>query len=543
MSAVPNAQLEGLLAGGQLLGQAQENQATTFQAEAQRRAAGLEARGQDLQNMMQQRELNAQAQNYRRLNEREMEMQRRQLAQQESQFSRAQAQDREMQIMDKEFTIAIAQAQAKAKQKAAEILAGQKDDATLKALRGERAAAQDQARRLEQALNAARSARDLARQTKEVRLEDIEARINAFHQSVSLLNTQTREAMGNAISDAILQNTRESGGFLDEAGRNDGFWKTLGQNIADATFSTARPIEDVESRMTAMERSPTTFAASVINAAFTRYDDALGIRPEQKAAAEQIFMSMITKAAVLGQVDDPLLAAPSAPDSRMVELFREDIARKMGELRATGMQDAQILAMLQSLEGMAERSSTLVTEQGLGATGIEGAKGEVLQKTLTGIGSIIDGIEAVTSDVELMRKNAGGELVDYSKFDMPRVYRMANQAYALDRASPQMEAFTGEIGRLGIRDPKQVEELVGVLIENDPQLRDLGFKLDPKEVANMVLQLEQETSKLGQRSQGLAEEEALAVQQYAGRGQQEAAQFEVDAFNELMANLRSRNGG
>ena len=38
MSQVPNAQLESLMVGGQLLGQAQQNQATTFQRQAQQRA-------------------------------------------------------------------------------------------------------------------------------------------------------------------------------------------------------------------------------------------------------------------------------------------------------------------------------------------------------------------------------------------------------------------------------------------------------------------------------------------------------------------------
>ena len=568
MSSVPNTQLEGLLAGGQLIGQASQNQATTFQREAQQRAAGLEARGQDLQNTMQQRQLGAEAENYRKLNESRERMQQSEMAQQESQFSRAQEQDRELKLMDQEFSLAIAKAQAKAKQKAAEIVAGQKDDATLAQLRKERAAAADEARRLEQALNAARTARDLSRDVKGQRIEDMRGRVTSFYESAKLLGTQAQTAMGNAISDAILQNTRRSGGFSEETARYslgenmqgvtegvpDPFGmggvatglaameRVLLQNIADATLG-FNDTETVRQRMTSFERSPTEFASRVIDNAFERYDDAFGVAPEQKAAAKEIFLSMVVNGAVLGNVQDELLSLPPVRDPRLEESGRMKVAQGIAKLRQSGMQDVQILAVLESLEGMAERSSSIVSEQGLAATGIQGGKGEVLQQTLTGVGNIVDGIESVLKDQGFMRQHAGGELVDIVKFDLPKVFRMGESAFAMDRKAPQMQEFTGQIGKLGIRDPKQVEELVDVLIKNDPELQRMGFQLNPAEIAQMVLGLEQQASALGGRAQGMAEEEDLAVQQYTARGAGEGAQFEIDAFNEMLADLQRRRGG
>lgn len=540
MSAFPNQQLEGLAVGGQLLGQAAQNQQITGQLEAQRRAAGLEARGQDLQNMMQQRQLAAEAQNYRRLNESRKEMQQAELAQQESQFSRAQAQDRELKLMDQEFGLAIAQAQAKAKRLAAEAVAGQKTDEELKRIRSERAAAQDQARRLEQALNAARNAREMARDIKGVRQEDIQARLTAFHESVMALGTGTEKAMTSALADTILENTRESGGFIDEAGRNNGFWKTLWQNMSDAMYGGTPPKEDVLPRMTNLEKSSVAFASRVVDIAFSKYDDALGLKPAEKTQAAGIMLQMVAQGAVLSGVPDP---SGGTVDPRVIPEIRQQLAANFAKLRSAGMQDAQILGVLRSLEGVSERSSQLVTEQGLGATGIEGQKGAILEQMLVGVGNIVDGIESVTNDVELMRSKAGGELVDHAKFDMPRVYRMAQQAYAMDRAGPQMQAFTSEIGRLGIRDPKQVEELVGVLIQNDPELQKLGYDLNPQEITDMILKMEQESSMLGGRAQRMAEEEQMAVQEYGARAAAEGAGFEVDALNELMADVRRRRGG
>ena len=108
---------------------------------------------------MQQRDLAGQAANYEKLNESRERMQQRELAQQESQFKKSEAQDKDLALMDQEFAAAIALSKSKSAQAAARAAAAQKDDPQLKAMRMERRAHQENARRLEQALNAAREAK------------------------------------------------------------------------------------------------------------------------------------------------------------------------------------------------------------------------------------------------------------------------------------------------------------------------------------------------------------------------------------------------
>jgi hypothetical protein len=563
MSSVPNQQLESLLAGGQLLGQASQNQQATFQREAQQRAAGLERRAQDVQlrgqNMqegMQRRDLQAQAENYQKLNESRERMQGQELAQQQSQFQASQAQDKELRMFDQEIGLEIARAKAKAQQLSAQAIAGQKDDPTLKALRAEKRKMQERARSLEQALNAGREAKGLAGTMRTERGRDVKARLQAYHQAQTTLDKSARKAMSSAVSDVILQNARESGGFMGEAMRaapfgdmmgvstqGFGMWKVLGQNLLDATFGLSDE-EWTRERMTMTERSPTKFATQVIDKAFEGYDEGLGLKPEQKAAAKEVMVGLIVNGAVLSGVEDELIRRPATgEDKRVAEEARKKVAEGIGKLRSSGMQDTQILAMLGSLEALSEGSSAMVSDQGLAASGIQGDKGAILEKTLRGVGAIVDGIESVTNDEKFMRDLAGGELVDMVKFDMPRVHRMAMQAYAMDQAAPQMQEFQDEARRLGLRDPAQMEEIVQLLIENDPRLKDLGFDLDPKEIAKTVLELERQAGETAMGTQDLAERERMATEAYTGAAMAGAEQFNVDALEGLLQEVRSRSGG
>jgi hypothetical protein len=562
---MPNAQLESLAVGGQLLGQAQQNQATTFQRQAQQRAAGLEARSQDLQNTMQQRDLQSQAENYRRLNESREKMQTKELEQQASQFQQSQAQDRDLALMDQQFAAAIALSKSKAAQAAAQAAAAQRDDPELQKYRQARRAHQENALRLEQALNAAREAKSLAQTVKTARIEEIDARITAYQDGQLMLNKTSRDAIGNAISDAILENTRRSGGFAEEVGRfadaevgsipgEEFLPEQVGivartnlatpfvflQNIADATFG-FNDVESIRNRMTSFERSPTEFVSRVVDHAFSKYDDAFGVNPQEKAATQALMQSLIVSGAVLGNVRDDLLVLPPVRDSRMIEMNKQKVAETIGKLRQNGMQDSQILGMLQALEAMAERSSTIVTEEGLGTSGIQGAKGAVLEETLRGVGDIIDGVESVLTDEKLMRQYGGGELVDYVKFNAPEVHRRAVQAWAMDQ--PQLQQFKEEAKKLGLRDEKELAGIVSLLVENDPELQRMGFSLDPQEIASMVLQMERDSSAMALGAQDLVEREGLAVQRFGAGAAAQGEQFNIDALEQMIQEIRSQRGG
>ena len=513
---------------------------------------------------MQQRDLAGQAANYEKLNESRERMQQRELAQQESQFKKSEAQDKDLALMDQEFAAAIALSKSKSAQAAARAAAAQKDDPQLKAMRMERRAHQENARRLEQALNAAREAKGMAQMLKGTRLEEVEARITAVHEGQLMLRKGAMDAMGNALSDTILQNARASGGFLEEVGRygaggmgplaGEGMFpgglvdaakglgaieRVLAQNIADATFG-FNDVETVRQRMTSLERSPTAFASQVVENAFERYDDAFGVTPDQKAAAKGLMQSLIVNGAVLGNVTDELVAMPPVRDPRMAERSKQKVAETIGKLRQSGMQDSQILGMLESLEAMSERSSAILLDEGLGASGIAGAKGTVLEETLTGVGDIVDGIQAVLLDEKLMRQFADGELVDFVKFDAPEVHKRAVQGYAMDQ--PGIQQFREEAKRLGLRDEKELSGIVSLLVENDPELKRMGFNLDPQEIAAMVLQMEREAGQMALGAEDLVEREQLAVQRFGAGAAADAEQFNIDALEAMSRDIRSQRG-
>jgi hypothetical protein len=561
MSSIPNAQLEGLLAGGQLLGQAQQNQATTFQAEAQRRAAGLEARGQNLQNTMQQRELAAQAENYRRLNASRERMQKDEMAQQQRQFEQSQAQEKELKLFDQEMVLAIGKAKAQAAAKAAEILGGQKDDPTLQALRQERRAMQERALNLERALNATRSGLDIARGVRSDRLDQASAQITSMHQGLITSKTNAQDAMSKGLTDLSLELAREKG-FLPDVFRTLGVpgmmnvatqgiaggggftvgaaaLQVLAENIVDSAFGFANE-DAVKARLTSTEQSPTAFAAKVVENAFAQYDDALGIKGDKKEAAKATMIGLIGVAAVLSNGEQDITGIPKG---EVQAQLRQKIAQKIGDLRSYGMHDVQILGMLEGLDSIGENASRGILDSGLAATGLEGEMGKVLQQTMRGVGDIADAVQATILDSEIMKQFAGGEMTDLAKFDMPGVFRMAQQAYGQELISPQIEQFRGELNRLGFRKPEELESVIKALVENDPELQRLGFQLDPQLIAQQVLELERQQSQGALNLGALSETEQLAVQQFGARAGEAGARFELDALDQLLNETRGMRGG
>ena len=292
--------------------------------------------------------------------------------------------------------------------------------------------------------------------------------------------------------------------------------------------------------MTSFERSPTAFASKVVENAFDKYDDAFGVTPEQKAAAKGLMQSLIVNGAVLGNVTDELVVMPPVRDSRITEASKRKVAETIGKLRQSGMQDSQILGMLEALEAMSERSSTILLDEGLGTSGIAGAKGAVLEETIKGVGDIVDGIQAVLLDEKLMRQFADGELVDFVKFNAPEVHKRAVQSYAMDK--PQIQQFREEAKRLGLRNEKELEGIVSLLIENDPDLQKMGFNLNPQEIASMVLQMEREAGQMKLGAEDLVEREELAVQRFGAGAAAGAEQFNIDALEAIAQDIRSQRG-
>jgi hypothetical protein len=513
-----------------------QGQALRQQAESEANRAQMQQTELAAQAQMQQQAQAAQSADYAQLNASRERMAQQEMAQQQGQFEQSQAQSKELMMMQNRTSVRLQQIEAEKRKVDAQILASSRNDPRLVEMRNQRKALDAQARNLEMAMNSTMAAHQLATTTKEERGTEVMGKLQSFQSAMMTQRTGAEDAMTRAIDDAFLDVTRGNG-FWGQMGRvqmAQGVPVTTGlglftaggeillENLGESILGISNP-EDYRERLSDSTKSPLAMTAAIMERALDNHSDGLGMKAGQKDVVKAAMMKVLAGGARLGRSED----WTGDLNQQQQDAIKGEIAAGLGQLRQAGMSDAQIMGMLESVEGLAENRTQTFAR--LGTSGADGALSEVLGETLTGVGRIIDAVQAVGDDSKLM---GGQKIVDHSKFDLGGAYRNAMAAYATAEGSQQLGALRQQLTGYGMGD----QELLGVieaLTRAEPELQNL----DPRVILQMLKAQQAQAGELGARGAALGEEERLRQEQILGQGGMAASDIETQRLESLLSEM------
>jgi len=531
MSRIPSNTeqfLSGIAAGTQASGQAAQNFQIAEQARQGRQQLALQQQqlGLEQQRMQQQgqqfeRGLQAESENYRKLNESRERMAQAEMGQQQSQFGQKMAFDREQANLERLIGVKMKQLDMDMMRNEQEIAAMADDDPRLAEARTKRRKLQADARNLEQMMGSSQVAMQLAQGVRGDRLDEVDARLDAFKSGLDTRKQMAMQAMQNGLDYAVLNDARE-GGFIKEMARMSvadipgmqqaeggrGFGTTamqiLGDNVTKFFFGTGDKAI-AEAKATEFQKNGSAMAVQIVHNAFDLNGDAFGLDAGKKAEAAQVAADMVAKAAILAGADPQVRAGKDAGR----QALKQEIAAGFGKLRAAGMGDEQIAAMLEGLESVSENRAELLR------TYVEkdpnSNQADLLNRSLSNVGRIQDLLESVAVDDALMQPNRG-KLVDHSKYDWTGVTRKARLAYGMGQ-NEQLEGLMGELRARGMTD-QELNEVSKLLIESDPNLQFLR----PEEYAQALRGMGARQMELGLEAETAGEDIGRIQGQVVARG-------------------------
>jgi hypothetical protein len=531
MSRIPSNTeqfLSGIAAGTQASGQAAQNFQIAEQARQGRQQLALQQQqlGLEQQKMQQQGQqfqsgLEAEAENYRRLNESRERMAQAEMGQQQSQFGQKMAFDREQANLERLIGIKMKQLDMDMMRNEQEIAAMADDDPRLAAAREKRRKLQADARNLEQMMGSSQVAMQLAQGVRGDRLDEVDARLDAFKSGLDTRKQMAMQAMQNGLDYAVLNDARE-GGFIKEMARmsvanipgmqqgEDGrdFGTTAMQILGDNVFKFFFGTGDkafAEAKATEFQKNGSAMAVQIVHNAFDLNGDAFGLDAGKKAEAAQVAADMVAKAAILAGADPQVRAGKDAGR----QALKQEIAAGFGKLRAAGMGDEQISAMLEGLESVSENRVELLRTYA--ERDPNSNQADLLNRSLSNVGRIQDVLESVAIDDALMQPNRG-KLVDHSKYNWTGVTRKARLAYGMGQ-NPQLEQLMGELRARGMTD-QELTEMSKLLIESDPNLQFLR----PEEYAQALRGMGARQTQLGLEAETAGEDIGRIQGQLVARG-------------------------
>lgn len=479
MSQIPSntEQFLGGLASSQgFLQQAGSNQLAQQQM-------GLERSKMAQQGRQFDQGLQAESENYRRLNESRERQQRSELEQQGSQFNRQMDFNKEQANLERMISLKLKQIDMDLEVNEAEIASMVDDDPRLVEARAKRRKYKGDIRNLEQMMGSSQLSMQLAQGVKGDRIDEVDARLDAFKGGLSTRRSAAEKAMKNGLDYAVLQDARE-GGFIREVARVDALrgagedatnlqpadggtidsvFRILVDNLTQWGLDVGSP-ELAQDKATEFMKNGGAMAIKVVTNALEMSEDAFGLDPGNQAKAVRVAGDLVAKASILAGVDPKVRAGKGAGPQHL----RTQIAKGFGELRRLGMGDEQIGALLEGLESMSENRVELL--RSYAERDPNSMQAGILEGSLTGVGRIQDVLEAVANNQELMAPHQG-KLVDHSRYDWTGVTRKARVAYGMGQ-NPELERLMGEMRSLGMPDT-ELEALTKLLIESDPNLQFL----------------------------------------------------------------------
>lgn len=552
MSRIPSNTeqfLSGIAAGTQAAGQATQNFQVAEQARQGRQQLSLQQQQLDLEQkkMLQQgqqfqRGLEAEAENYRRLNESRERMSQAEMQQSGQQFNQKMAFDKEQANLERLIGIKMKQLDMDMIRNEQEIAAMADDDPRLVEARNKRRRLQADLRNMEQMMGSSQVAMQLAQGVRGDRLDEVDARLDAFKGSIDARKDAALQAMKNGLDFAVL-NDAQQGGFVKEvarmvaladAGEMPGVQGSdtllagvniMADNLTKWAFGTGDP-ELAKAKMTEFQKNGSAMAVQIVHNAFDMNGDAFGLDAGKKAEAAKVAAEMVAKAAILAGADPRVRAGKEAGQ----QALRQQIAEGFGRLRAAGMGDEQITAVLQGLESVSQNRVELLrtyTERDPAAN-----EAGILTASLSKVGSIQDVLESVANNDELMKPHKG-KIVDHSQYNWTGVTRKARLAYGMGQ-NPQLEQLMGELKSLGVTD-QELNEVSKLLIESDPNLQFLR----PEDFASALRGMGAIQRQMGAEVEELTEETGRLQGQIVARGRLQG----LNEADQRLADLIGRMGG
>jgi hypothetical protein len=500
MSALPSNTeqfLGGVAAGTQNLAVASQNQRAKMDYQLAQQQMGLEREKMAQQGQQFQQGLQAEAENYRRLNESRERLAGQEMAQQQSQFGQTMDFNREQANLERMVGVRMKQLDMDLARNEQEIAAMADNDPRLVEARRRRLQMKSDSYRLQELISGGQTAMALAQGLRGDRLKEVESRLTAYSDAVGQRAQTAREAFANGFQYALTKDSMQ-GGFLNEAQRVLEAYdveaamtggiptavSTVGYALRSLLDETQRYFTGVgdpdlaRKRATDFMKNGGGMASQAVHNAITLNEGAFGLEGPEREAAAAAATEVVSAATIMTGLD------PRIRGTGDTQVLRQKIAAGIGKMRSFGMGDEQISALFDGLEGLSNNRAEIL--QTYAATGDQ-AQFNLVDSSLEGVGRIQDMIEGVLSDENLM-KTAGGKLADYSKFDLAGVVRKSQLAYgAAD--SPEMVSLARDLQAMGL-SAQEIQSLSARLIESDPRLQYLR----PEEFAGMLQGLARQQS-------------------------------------------------
>lgn len=505
MSQIPSNTeqfLGGLAASQGFLQQAGANQRAKMDYALAQQQMGLEQQKMQQQGQQFERGLQAEAENYRKLNESRERLQSQELAQGGLQFGQRMQFDKEQANLERLVGLKMKQLDMDMMRNEQEIAAMADDDPRLQEARAKRRRLRSDLRNLEQLMGSSQLSMQLAQGVKTDRIDEVDARLDAFKQGLATKRTSADQAFKNGLDYAVLRDSQQ-GGFVKEVARLEAAMQAgeiPGMQRASGTLLAVQQIiadnlmqwgvgtgqgDIAEAKATEFMKNGGAMATQVVKNALELNGDAFGLKGTAAQQAGTVIADMVAKASILANVDPRVRAGGGAAQ----EDFKRKIAAGFGELRKLGMGDEQIASLLDGLESMSQNRAELLR------TYVEkdpnSNQANILANSLQGVGKIQDVLESVAINEDML-KPYGGKLVDHSKYDWVSVSRKARMAYGMGQ-NPKLEQLMGELRGMGM-GAKELEQVAQLLIESDPNLQFLR----PEEFAQAL------------RGMGMAQQETAA---------------------------------
>lgn len=537
--------LGGLAASQGFLQQAGANQRAKMDYQLAQQQMGLEQQKMLQQGQQFERGLQAESENYRKLNESRERMAQAEMAQQGSQFGQRMEFDREQANLERLVGLKMQQLEMDMRRNEAEIAAMVDNDPRLVEARLRRRQMRGDMVNLEQMLGASEQAQQMARGLKDDRVAEIDARLNAYKESVGVRRAQAEAAMKAGLDYAVLKDARE-GGFIQELGRVavDQFGpgvaaggpvgagaatiaavRILGDNLVKWATGVGSP-ELAETKATAFMKNGGVMAVQVANNAIELNGDAFGLQPGKREEAARVMSDIVSKGAILASLDPQTRASNGASQQQL----KQEIAQGVAQLRQAGMGDEQIAAVFDGLESMSENRAGLL--QQYAEMDPRSAEAGILEESLAGVGRIQDAIEGVVGDQQTMRQ-FGGKLVDHSKYDWVGVSRNARLAYGMGQ-SAELQQLMGDLDAMGMTD-EELNQIGRLLTESDPNLQYLR----PEDFTSMMRGISGRMGSLRLGIEDIGEDIGQIQGQAVSRGRLQG----LNEADQRLADLIGRVGG
>lgn len=531
--------LGGLAASQGFLQQAGTNQRAKMDFQLAQQQMGLEQQKMLQQGQQFERGLQAESENYRKLNESRERMAQAEMAQQGSQFGQRMDFDREQANLERLVGLKMQQIDMDMRRNEAEIAAMADNDPRLAEARLRRRQMRGEMINLEQMLGASEQAQQMARGLKDDRISEIDARLDAYKNAVGVRRSQAEAAMKAGLDYAVLKDAR-GGGFVREMIRvatgeagidvtsgdmGIAGMRIIGDNLMKWATGVGSP-ELAKTKATEFMRNGGVMAVQVANNAIELNGDAFGLKPGKREEAARIMSDIVSKGAILAGLDPQARAANGGSQQQL----KQEIAQGVAQLRQAGMGDEQIAAVFEGLESMSENRAGLL--QQYAEMDPNSVQAGILENSLAGVGRIQDAIESVVSDQQAMRQ-FGGKLVDHSKYDWAGVSRNARLAYGMGQ-SAELQQLMGDLDAMGMTD-EELNQIGRLLTESDPNLQYLR----PEDFTSMMRGMSARMGSLSLGVEDIGEDIGQIQGQVMARGRLQG----LNEADQRLAELIGRVGG